>query len=283
MNDSRLLQTFAHRLSGLFSDLPAVEAVVLGGSHSAGLADAGSDLDLYVYSRSDVPLASRRSIVEVFGGASRADLGMTFWGPSDAWFDATSGIEVDVTYFDVDWIERQIDSVVREHIASLGYSTCLWHAVRHSQILRDPRGWFEGLHLHCQLDYPEELRRNIVALNHSVLRNVVPSYLSQLRKALLRNDMVSVNHRLAGLLASYFDVIFALNRLLHPGEKRLVAFSLENCERLPIEMAADINSVLQVRRASVTLLNEVERLIDRLDHLLAIEGFDANTSLPLTT
>lgn len=34
-------------------------------------------------------------------------------------------------------------------------------------------------------------------------------------------------------MASYFDVLFAINRIFHPGEKRLVSFALNNCPVLP--------------------------------------------------
>ena len=34
-------------------------------------------------------------------------------------------------------------------------------------------------------------------------------------------------------MESYFDVLFALNRQMHPGEKRLVELCREKCERLP--------------------------------------------------
>lgn len=56
--------------------------------------------------------------------------------------------------------------------------------------------------------------------------------------------MVSVNHRLAGFLASYFDVIFAKNEILHPGEKRLVKFALDNCKILPQNFEPNINALL---------------------------------------
>ena len=117
--------------------------------------------------------------------------------------------------------------------------------------------------------YPEALRHNIIALNHPVLRTVIPAYAAQVEKAVKRGDLVSVNHRLAALLASYFDVIFAANRVLHPGEKRMVAHALARCERLPVDMADDITAVLQ---ASATASAEVplllNRLLDRLDELL---------------
>ena len=50
----------------------------------------------------------------------------------------------------------------------------------------------------------------------------MPSFLYQVDKAVERNDLISINHRTTELLASYFDIIFALNEKLHPGEKRLL-------------------------------------------------------------
>lgn len=47
----------------------------------------------------------------------------------------------------------------------------------------------------------------------------LPSYDRQIKKAQERGDIVSVNHRITAFLESYFDVIFALNRQTHPGEK----------------------------------------------------------------
>ena len=265
----------ARRIAGLFASLPQVEAVALGGSRGGGGAatDAASDVDLYVYTRGEIPPGPRREIVERSGGATRADVGLAYWGPGDEWYHATTGIEVDVVYFDATWMEEQLDRVLVRHEASLGYTTCFWHTVRGSIPLHDPRGWCAGLQERALVAYPEELRRAIVALNHPVLRGVIPAYAHQLEKAALRGDLVSVNHRLAALLASYFDVVFAVNRVPHPGEKRLVEAAVRTCPRLPADMAVDLAELLETATTDLAgLPGRVARVLDRLDALLREEG-----------
>ncbi len=275
-------EALARRVAALFAPLPQVAAVALGGSRSdVGLgAVAGSDIDIEVYVRDEIDLDVRRSIVDAAGGARRAELGMRFWGPSDEWIDAATGAHVDVVYFDVAWMEDRITAVLDRHEASLGYTTCFWHTVRGCRALEDPDGWLAGLKARADVPYPEALRSSIVGLNHPVLRSVLPSYANQLAKAAARDDLVSVNHRLAGLLASYFDMLFALNRSTHPGEKRLVEAATRTCTRLPEGMAVDMDDLLRSSGADLPgLLARVDRLIDRLDDLLRAEGF-TESSLP---
>lgn len=265
-------------LTSRLSVFPGVEAIALGGSSVSGVSDPQSDIDLYVYSPQTIPLSLRQALVADLG-ASRTDLNLQFWDLGDEWFDAKTGIEVDIIYWDPVWIEGQLFRLWREHQASLGYTTCLWHTVRASQVLFDPRGWFQGLQQQSLQPYPEPLRKAIVSKNHAVLRNIIPSYAHQIEKATHRADWVSQNHRVAALLASYFDVIFALNRLLHPGEKRLVAWAEAHCARLPVGMAASVNAVLQSAcRVNGSLPAAVHTLIDALDDLLRQEGFDPVTS-----
>jgi hypothetical protein len=281
MDSSHRPLALARKITQCFADLPQVEAVALGGSQVGDSPDTTSDIDLYVYTRGDIPLEERQSIVDQSGGASQANLGLTFWGPGDEWFNAESGIEVDLVYFDSLWMEGQINRVVRDHQASLGYSTCFWYTIQHSQVLHDPQGWFQSLQNLCQGGYPEDLRHNIIGLNHPVLRNIIPSYTYQITKAIKRRDLVSINHRLAALLASYFDVIFAVNCMPHPGEKRLVSRALGQCLKLPIEMASDIDAVLHASAtADPELLTQLTRLLDHLDQLLVEEGFDPQMMEP---
>lgn len=249
--------------------------MALGGSRGSGPGafDSASDIDLYVYTRGDVPLAARRTLVERAGGARETNIGLEYWGPGDEWLHAPTGIEIDIVYFDARWMEEQIGRVVEQHQASLGYSTCFWHTVRQSIVFHDPKGWFAGLQARCQVPYPEPLRRNIVALNHPVLRGIIPSYATQLAKAAKRGDLISLNHRLAALFASYFDIVLAVNRQLHPGEKRLVEFTVNNCARLPAAMEVETEDLLQATVLDMAgVAPRVHRLLDGLDRLLEQEG-----------
>jgi hypothetical protein len=277
---TRLVQ----RVSGLFAELPQVAAIALSGSQGGQgkdptPIDSASDIDLYVYTTKDIPSEVRLALMERAGGARRASMGLNFWGPGDEWFDAETGIEVDMIYFDTHWMEDQIKRVVLDHQPSLGYSTCLWYTVRQSQVYDDPDGWFGGLRGICLRPYPEALRQNIIAHNYPVLREIIPSYFFQIEKAVKRRDLVSVNHRLAGLLASYFDILFAFNRALHPGEKRLIQKAAALCERLPQDFQVDLKDVLhQSGLADRQFLARLRDLLDHLDQCLVLDGFSVGSA-----
>jgi len=271
----------AQQLSARFSAFAQVVAVALGGSQAGGRPDPTSDIDLYVFTTEILPLAERQKITADFN-VQRADLNLTFWDLGDEWFDGESGIEVDVIYWDPAWIEGQLARVVDQCQPSMGYSTCFWHTLRSARPLYDRAGWFSALQHKAAQPYPEALRLAIIRQNHAVLRRVIPSYTHQIEKAARRGDLVSVNHRVAALLASYFDVIFALNRVLHPGEKRLVQLVEERCPLRPAGMADQVRAVLAASAGGGDeLIMRVNELVDGLDRLLLVEGFDPATSEPM--
>ncbi|HET7095512.1 MAG TPA: hypothetical protein VFI22_18620, partial [Thermomicrobiales bacterium] len=71
--------------------------------------------------------------------------------------------------------------------------------------------------------------RAIVAKNHPILREARSRYRTPIQQAIDRRDAVSIQHRITALLASCFDVLFAINAVPHPGEKRLLACALAQC------------------------------------------------------
>ena len=78
-----------------------------------------------------------------------------------------------------------------------------------------------------------------------LLSGNLPSYDKQIIKALKRNDIVSVNHRTAAYMESYFDIIFAMNELTHPGEKRMVQIALEQARVLPQDFEKNLTALYQ--------------------------------------
>ena len=263
----------ARSIAGRYGRLPQVEAVALAGSQVSGTADRTSDVDLYVYHRAYIPVTVRASIAT--SGAEYAEVDNRFWEPGDEWIDAGTGIHVDVMFRAVEWIEGQLDRVLRRHEASVGYSTCLWHNVLSSQVLYDRGGWFQALQRDANRPYPEGLVRAIVARNHPILRRAASSYRYQLERAVARGDVVSVNHRVAALLASYFDVLFAINRLPHPGEKRLVQIALQQCAQVPEGMDRQVRELIgAVSRGGQGVVESADALIEGLDSLLRAEDAD---------
>ncbi len=263
----------AEEVVARYSQVPHVEAVAMGGSQTAGTADDSSDIDLYVYWNTEIPISVRAGIATT--GAEYAEVDNRFWEPGDEWIDADTGIHVDVMFRSVEWIEEQLDRVLRKHEASVGYSTCLWYNVLSSQALYDRNGWFQGLQQATNQPYPEALRRAIMAKNYPILRQNLSSYRYQMERAVERGDLVSINHRTAALLASYFDILFAVNHLPHPGEKRLVKIASEQCAKLPIGMREGVHELIQaIARGDRGVAEKVDALIHGLDDLLREEGFD---------
>jgi predicted nucleotidyltransferase len=260
---------FAQRVALRYAECSQVEAVVLGGSRTSESSDAYSDIDLYVYAHQPLPLEVRRKVAE---SHTAAEIGNEFWEPGDEWVEAGTGISVDVMFRDPRWIEDRLADVLRHHRASVGYSTCFWYNVLHSRILVDKNGWFARLQASARQPYPAALKNAIVAKNFPILRKNMSSYIHQLELAVARRDSVSLQHRVTALLASYFDILFAVNELPHPGEKRLVDFASTHCRKLPKGFPVAIRELctsqassdggIVLARANV-LLGGLEELLER--------------------
>ncbi len=243
----------------------AIKAVVLAGSRAAASYDPSSDYDLYVYADSVPTLIVREALAERF--AVQAEVGNTFFEEGDELILGDGGI-VDLMYRSPSWIEAELDAVWRRHQAKVGYTTAFVHNVKTSTILYDPTGWYARLQRTVDGPYPAALKRAIIEKNHPLLRSkLTASYREQIEKAITRADLVSVQHRTSALLASYFDLLFALNEVTHPGEKRLVRWAKERCSLLPPRFEAEVEAVC--RTEGEELLGAIDALLDSLDTLLA--------------
>ena len=253
----------------VLSAQPTVAGIALGGSRAAGRADDASDHDIEVFTDGEVPLDARRELALRFDPAP--EIGNDWFGAADEWVDPASGTAIDIAYFDRAWFESAIRDVIEHHRPSLGYTTAFWHTLRHATPAFDRAGWLATMREMATTPYPDALRRNIVAWNHAVLRGARSSYRHQIDLSLRRDDPVSVNHRVAALLASVFDIIFALHRTLHPGEKRL----LDHLSALDEDaLAARIRALLRAAGDSdgSDVLGAVDAVCDRIDATIRTAG-----------
>ena len=249
-----------------FSRLPQVEAIALGGSRAGEHYDEKSDYDVYVYVTSPIPEETRREILSRY--CSVLEIGNHFWEYEDN-CTLNNGVDIDLLWRDLDGFVAGVSAVVDDGQASNGYTTCMWHNLRTCQVLYDRDGRLTAAQIRYRCPYPEVLRRNIIDRNRKLLRGSLPAYETQIAKAVRRGDQVSVNHRTTEFLASYFDILFALNRQTHPGEKRLVALCREQCALLPVGFEENLSVLFRDLFAAPERIGEdLDRMITALERIL---------------
>jgi hypothetical protein len=170
------------------------------------------------------------------------------------------------------WTEEALDRILRQSKPSGGYTTCALHAVRTALILFDRNGWFKTLQVLSDQPYPPELRRTIIAHNFPVLRDMIPSYRYNVEKSLPRHDLIFINNEITWMLASYFDVLFAVNCMAHPGAKRLLHQAACLCPRRPHDMARQVTEVLRLSTTGAGgLLAVIDALVDGFQEIIVDE------------
>jgi len=260
-----------HKLISWLTTAVGLQALVLSGSRTGLVIDDLSDYDLYVYSEKPLSLEIRHEMASLF--ASKAEVGNSFFDEGDEMFLA-DGTAVDIMYRSLEWAEQQVEWVWKGHHASVGYSTAFIHNLKTSTILHDTvDGRFA--HIQKQLDtpYPKALTKAIIAKNYPLLRSkLMASYCEQIEHAIVRNDLVSQAHRTSALLASYFDILFAINGQNHPGEKKLVVWAKKTCKHLPESFEVMVDLVVE-HIGQKDLLQYIDALLDELDSLLKREGW----------
>lgn len=255
-------EEIARDIAAQFSKLTSVEAVALGGSLATSKADESSDIDLYVYYSQAIPKETRADIIKT--RSSQIEMNALFWETEDYWIEKESGIKVEVIYRD-DWLLATLQDMFEHNRAHVGASTSLWHNVVTSKLLFDRNGWFASLKEVANVPYPDSLANAIVQKNFALLRGSLAAYPKQLENAEKRGDVVYIIDLLNMILNSYFDVLFALNRQLHPGSKRQLDYA-EGLVCKPEGMVDDVKNLLQNYGKSKT--DKVEKLIDELHKLL---------------
>ncbi|HKM07974.1 MAG TPA: DUF4037 domain-containing protein [Sphaerochaeta sp.] len=259
-----------HTLISWLTTTEGLQALVLSGSRTGLVLDNLSDYDLYIYSEKPLSLNIRHEMATLF--SSKAEIGNSFFDEGDELF-LKDGTAVDIMYRSLEWAQQQVDWVWLGHHASVGYSTAFIHNLKTSTILHDTDGRFANIQKQLDTPYPKELVKAIIEKNYPLLRSkLMASYYEQIEHAIVRNDLISQAHRTTALLASYFDILFAINSQTHPGEKQLVAWAKKTCPLVPESFDSKLASVV-AHIGQKDLLKHIAALLDGLDDLLEREGW----------
>ena len=101
---------------------------------------------------------------------------------------------------------------------------------------------------------------------------MLPSYDGQIKKASLRNDLVAVNHRVTAFMESYFEIIFAMNEMTHPGEKRQVMYAKKYAKILPDRFEENITDLFNVLFTDFDKANDIiKQMYEELEKVLDCE------------
>ena len=263
-------ESMIHKLITWLSTQEGLQALVLSGSRTGLVLDNLSDYDLYVYSEKPLSLDIRHEMASLF--ASKAEVGNSFFDEGDELF-LKDGTAVDIMYRSLEWAQQQVDGVWLGHHASVGYSTAFIHNLKTSTILYDGDGRFAQIQKQLDTPYPKALAKAVMAKSYPLLRSkLMASYYEQIEHAIVRNDLVSQAHRTSALLASYFDILFAINAQTHPGEKQLVSWAKKTCRFLPESFEEMIAHVVEhIGQKDLTV--HISNLLDQFDLLLKREGW----------
>lgn len=240
--------------------LPQIEAIALGGSRAGEDYDEKSDYDVYLYCTSQIEESVRRKILENY--CSYMEIGNHFWECEDNCV-LKNGIDIDILYRDLDSFSEGVATVVERYQAYNGYTTCMWHNLNSCKILYDRDGRLQAVKERFAVPYPRQLKDNIISRSLLLLSDGMPAYQQQILKAVKRKDLVSIGHRTAAFMEAYFDIIWALNELTHPGEKRLLSLCKKQCRRLPANFEENI------QRLYADLYTNLDRVSEDLAAIVA--------------
>ena len=235
--------------------LPKVRAVALGGSRSATHADARSDIDLYTFGDPAPPVDARAWLIEE-RRPSHVELDNQWFGTGDEWIEP-DGMAVDAMHWSARWIEDEVANTIDHHRPKLGYTTAILYTLANCMVLHDPEGWLVSIQQRIER-YPDELAQAIIAHNLPLLAGTQHCFARQIEVADERTDRVAYNHRVAAFLASAFDVLFAMNRRFHPGEKRLLDHAAK-LDRVPVNFSSDVHALIAGEAAAAWRIAEALR------------------------
>lgn len=252
--------------------------IALGGAHAKGVADAESDLDLYLFADQVLPGVERKRLCAKLDGIES----ITGWGEDTPFIQGgtdfyLNGIKVECWLRNTSYINHLIAEcqagIVHHTLVTwtvMGfYNYCTLSDLYNMTPIDDPAGILARWKAQVS-HYPPKLRQAIIATYLGKARFWPQNF--HYRTAVERCDTLYVTGIVHQVVHNLIQVIFALNQVYFPGDKKL-ALALDHLPVKPHRFTMRIQEVInpaapgtqaiyeQQRQELAALVQEVETLV----------------------
>ncbi len=233
---------------------------------ASGLADEVSDIDIHVYWTDPLAPANERSEqLAAIADTGTVRAGLTSWGLEDHF--SVGGRPFELIYRRWDDIVGEVDRAYDVGLPSQGFTTAILYAIAHGLPLHDPSGELGSAKDRLSREFPEATRTALLRREPPLLR----FNLKLLQQAQGRSDLLFAQQVRYKLQMLFFDVLFALNRMYHPGEKRLLEH-VRRCPIRPADCGVRWEAVARLPSDDPALLDELGSLVGELCRLVRTQG-----------
>lgn len=126
-----------------YTKLQSVEAVAIGGSTTASTSDNNSDIDIYIFSKTGIPLKFRENLIKP--NSSKFEIGGEYFGSGDEFILDSINKQLDIMYWDMEWFEGVVNNTWVKYYPQNGYTTCFLYTLKNFNIIYDKNNWLHNL------------------------------------------------------------------------------------------------------------------------------------------
>ena len=263
MDTNIIIQEIIEKIKLMFNDTPTI---ALAGAHAKGVADSGSDIDIFIFGNEPTSYEYRKAIIEEFcDDPSQCYVSETYDRPFGGNIDFIyQGIPIEVVARYKNRMEENVARAVRGEFeiipqtwTSNGYYSFIYLSeVDFLKPILDEDHWLQNLKSQIKV-YPPALKANIIQTFMSRAGTWIGNF--HYRTALPRTDSLFIAPIVVNTLMNMVQVIFAINEVYFTGDKKLER-ALREMPYCPALLLDNLDLLLNLQKDSDRMTQQAEIL-----------------------